>query len=187
MSHAPPTPGEEPEPTSPVIDYSPATVTYDERFENNLMHAILNPSDTPSRTSGSPPLIDPTTLPVALDSPLRTHRSPIPGVLLTHANGYHTGGPGPAASIVNDFAEKFIKENDIQDVGQLERVVEEKIKDLMEVATERMREREEAIRKNEEVEKELKNLEIQRDTERRVEEKFKIDRAKRRGDKMEED
>ncbi|KAH7135654.1 hypothetical protein B0J11DRAFT_576227 [Dendryphion nanum] len=179
MSNAPLTPGEDPEPTAPVIDYSPITVQYNEAFENDLMRAILNPPNPVAIPQTPPPLIDPTTLPIALNSSLRTYSSPIPGILLTHPNGYHTGGPGPSPSTVSDFAEKFIKDHDIQDAGQLERVVEEKVRELMDIARETMRERDDAVRKNNAVEKELRDMEEQRNIERRV-----LDRAKRRGDKI---
>ncbi|KAF2194945.1 hypothetical protein K469DRAFT_722340 [Zopfia rhizophila CBS 207.26] len=182
MSIAPLTPGEEPEPTSPTIDYSPATVTYDETFENNLMNAILRPPANPPHRSpsSSSPHISPTALPVPLNSALRIHPSPIPGVLLTHSNGYHTGGPGPSPSTVTDFASQFIAEHNIQDAGELERVVEEKIKDRLEVVRERMREREEAVKKNEGVNRQLEDLEVQRSAEVRVEEMVKRGREKRR-------
>lgn len=185
MSNAPLTPGEDPEPTSPVIDYSPITVQYNEAFENDLMHSILEPSNLNSRPQTSPPLIDPTALPIPLSSPLRTYPSPVPGILLTHPNGYHTGGPGPSPSTINEFADNFIKEYEIQDAGQLERIVEDKVRVLMYTAKDRMREREVAIQKNKDVEKQLQNLEEQRNIERRVAEKIKEDRAKRRAEKME--
>jgi len=197
--NAPLTPGDDrdPSPTAPAIDYSPATVPYNEAFENQLMTAILYPSDNnppprqqPSDTnpnSGSTLHIDPTTLPVPLTSPLRTHPSPIPGVLLTHINGYHTGGPGPTPSSVDEFAEKFIKEHGIEDAGQLERVVEEKIKEKMEEVKERMREREQAVRKNEGVARELEDLEDARRIERKIAERLKESRDKRRGEEMDLD
>ncbi|KAF2712840.1 hypothetical protein K504DRAFT_397523 [Pleomassaria siparia CBS 279.74] len=191
--NAPLTPGDDqdPSPTAPVIDYSPATVAYNEAFENQLMTAILYPShnNPPPRqqtsdtnpNSASTLHIDPRTLPIPLNSPLRTHTSPIPGVLLTHINGYHTGGLGPAPSSVNEFAEAFIKEHGIEDAGQLERVVEEKIREKMEEVRERMREREVAVRKNEAVQRELDDLEELRRVERRVAERLKESRDRKRG------
>lgn len=176
MSNAPLTPGEEAdaEPTSPVIDFSPATVAYDEAFENELMTAILYSSGTAPRTPlDSTPIINPTMLPTPLSSHLRTHQSPIPGVLLTHANGYHTGGPGPSPSTVAEFARKFISEHGIEDAGQLERIVEEKIKEKMELVKERMRDREEAVNRNRGVERELEELQMQRAAELSVAEKLK--------------
>jgi hypothetical protein len=180
MVDGPLTPGEDPDPTSPAVEYSPATVPYNETFENQLMNAILHPSgNIHPRTPTSPPMINPTTLPVPLDSPLRVHPSPIPGVYLTHANGYHTGGPGPSPSTVSAFAERFIEEHGIQDAGQLERVVEDKVQELLEVVRERMQQREEAVRRTEEVKRELEDLEVQRMTEIRVQEKIKG--AKKKG------
>src|SRR4051812_18055722 len=98
--NTPLTPGEEPEPTSPSIDYSPSTVPYHESFENALMQSILHPSNTllHQTSTQSVPLVTPSDLPIPLNSPLRQHPSPIPGLFLTHANGYHTGGPGPSSS-----------------------------------------------------------------------------------------
>lgn len=177
MANAPLTPGEDadPDPTSPVIDYSPATVTYDEAFENSLMQAVLySPENIPPRTPlPETPVINPTTLPVPLNSPLRTHASLIPGVLLTHPNGYHTGGPGPSPSTVADFAKRFIEEHGIEDAGQLERVVEEKIREKMELVRERMRDREESVKRNRAVERELEDLNVQRALELSVAEKIK--------------
>ena len=133
MTDAPLTPGEEP--SSPIIDYSPAKVPYNEAFENELMNAMLYASPSDARTPlSSTPLINPTTLPVPLSSELRTYASPLPGVLLTHPNGYYTGGPGPNPSTVAEYAKKFIEENGIEDAGQLERVVEEKIREKLEEA-----------------------------------------------------
>jgi hypothetical protein len=177
MGNAPLTPSEEAdrELTSPVIDYSPATVAYNESFENDLMNAILYGSaQPPTRTPlSSPPMVNPTTLPIPLDSNLRTHPSPIPGVQLTHANGYHTGGPGPNPTAVAEFAKKFIEEHGIEDAGQLERVVEELIGEKMAVVKERMKEREEAIKKNKAIERDLEELKLQRAAELSVVEKIR--------------
>ncbi|PSN67912.1 hypothetical protein BS50DRAFT_352077 [Corynespora cassiicola Philippines] len=177
MTNAPLTPGEDqdPEPTSPAIDFSPATVAYDEKFENALMTAVLYPKTDASLPTPpvNPPMVQPTMLPVPVNSPLRTHTSPIPGLLLTHKKGYHTGGPGPSPSTVNEFAKKFIEEHGIEDAGQLERIVEEKMQEKLEEVKERMREREEALNKNKAVERELEDLAVQRSAELRVAEKIK--------------
>jgi hypothetical protein len=174
MTNAPLTPGEDDEPTSPVIDYSPATVPYNEAFENSLMNAILYSSSSTPQTPISPtPMINPTTLPVPLSSHLRTYPSQLPGVLLTHPSGYHTGGPGPNPSTVAEFAKKFIEEYGIEDAEQLERVVEEKIREKLEEVADRMRDREEAVNRNRDVERELEELKMQRAAELTVAEKIK--------------
>ncbi|CAO2653220.1 Nn.00g026310.m01.CDS01 [Neocucurbitaria sp. VM-36] len=175
MSNAPLTPGDEPEPQNPVVDFSPATVRYDESFENSLMETILNPPehDMSREPSHEPHMIPASQLPIPLSSHLRTHTSPIPGLYLTHPNGYHTGGPGPASHTVKDFADKFIREHGIEDAGQLERVVEMTVRDKLREVEERMEKRNEAVEKNKGVERELEDLRLQRSAELRVMERVK--------------
>lgn len=165
----------DPEPASPVPDFSPATVPYNEDFENALMTAILYNTSAPEPLPPvSPaPVINPTTLPIPVDSPLRTYASPIPGIRLTHVNGYHTGGPGPTPETVAEFARKFIESEGVEDAGQLERVVEERIREKMEVVRERMREREEAVTRNRNIQRELEELNMLRAAELSVAEKIK--------------
>ncbi|KAF1945735.1 hypothetical protein EJ02DRAFT_451151 [Clathrospora elynae] len=177
MSNAPLTPRDEPELTSPMIDFSPATVPYDETFENNLMDLILNPPPpthnshrTPSRET---PMISASQLPIPLSSHLRTHPSPIPGLYVTNVNGYHTGGPGPSPHTIQDFADRFIEEHGIEDAGQLERVAEEVVKRKMEEVRERMEKRREVVDRNRGIERELEDLRLQRAAEMRVMEKLK--------------
>lgn len=176
MSNAPPTPGDEPQLTSPAIDFSPTTVPYDEAFENSLMEAILSPSSqntTTNPSAAAPPMISASQLPIPLSSQHRTHASPIPGVLVTHANGYHTGGPGPSPYTINKFATKFIEENGIEDKKQLEDAVQGQVKSRMEEVKERMENRREAVERNKGVERELEDLKLQRDAELRVLERMK--------------
>lgn len=177
MSNAPLTPRDEPVDllTSPSVDFSPSTVQYDETFENNLMEIILNPpSDqripTPSR---EPPMVSASQLPIPISSPVRTHPSPIPGLYVTHANGYHTGGPGPSPHTIQEFADRFIREHGIEDAGQLERVVEEIVGQKMQEVRERMERRKEVVERNRGVERELEDLRLQRAAEMRVMERVK--------------
>lgn len=163
--------------TSPVIDYSPATIPYSEAFENALMSAVVENEPVAPRTPlSSIPVINPTTLPVPLDSPLRTYASPIPGVLLTHKNGYHTGGPGPSPTSIEEFARKFIAEEGIVDRQSLESAVQRAIEERMGDVRRRMEKREEAFRKNRAVERELEDLRVQRAAEVSVQEKLKLRR-----------
>lgn len=187
MSNAPPTPGEDmspaaqeadardTEPQNPTVDFSPATVPYNEAFENSLMNLILHPPDniTPPNPSHDSPVIPANQLPIPLDSPLRTHPSPIPGLFVTNANGYYTGGPAPSPMTVKQFAHDFIQEHGVEDAGQLERVVEQVMKEKMEEVQERMQEREKAVQKNKLMDEELEKLRLQRDAELRVLEKMK--------------
>jgi hypothetical protein len=175
MSNAPLTPRDEPELTSPMVDFSPATVPYNESFENDLMNLLLNPpSQTPNRTPAREiPTIPASQLPIPLSSHHRTYSSQIPGLYLTHENGYHTGGPGPSPHTVDEFAERFIQEHGIEDAGQLERVVEDIIRRRLEDARERMEKRREVVERNRGVERELEDLRLQRSAELRVMERVK--------------
>ncbi|RMZ66508.1 hypothetical protein GMOD_00001847 [Pyrenophora seminiperda CCB06] len=180
MSNAPLTPRDEPELTSPMVDFSPATVPYDESFENNLMDLILNPppqQPEPRKQTQDVPTISASQLPISLSSNLRTHPSAIPGLYLTHVNGYHTGGPGPAPQRVQEYADRFIQQHGIEDAGQLERVVEDKIRIKLQEAKERMGKRKEIAEKNRGIERELENLRLQRSAELRVMERVKGKRA----------
>lgn len=172
-----PTPGLSSSPTSPVIDYSPHTVPYNEEFENELMKVILHAPSNPSprRRNEDTPIISASDLPIPLSSHLRTHPSPIPGLFLTHENGYHTGGIGPSAHIVNEFAQRFIAERGIGagDVQALEQAVREQIQGRLEEAKTRMRKREEAVERNDKVQRELEDLRLQRQAELRVLERMK--------------
>ncbi|KZM24801.1 uncharacterized protein EKO05_0003517 [Ascochyta rabiei] len=177
-----PTPTLSSSPTSPVIDYSPHTVPYNESFENELMTAILQAPTTTTPPQPRRPLatddtrmISASDLPVPLNSPLRTHPSPVPGLLLTHEKGYHTGGIGPSAHVVNEFAARFIAERKLEagDVEGLERAVQREVQSKLEVVKERMRERERAFDRNKGVERELGDLRLQRQAELRVMERVK--------------
>ncbi|KAH6633573.1 hypothetical protein C7974DRAFT_423887 [Boeremia exigua] len=172
-----PTPGLSSSPTSPVIDYSPHTVPYNEAFENDLMRAILHgsPHPSPRRKTEDPPMISAADLPIPVTSHLRTHSSPIPGLFLTHVNGYHTGGIGPSAHVVHDFARGFVEERGLGagDVGGLERAVRGEMEGRIEDVRSRMRRREVVVKENERLQKELEGLRLERQAELRVMEKFK--------------
>jgi hypothetical protein len=175
MPNAPPTPGLSSSPTSPVIDYSPHTVPYSETFENDLMNTILHPSSHPSprRQTHETPMISASDLPIPVHSHLRTHPSPIPGLFLTHENGYHTGGIGPSPRIVHEFAQRFIQERGVKDSDDLQREVHDEMERRLDEAKARMRSREEAVDKNKAVERELDDLRLQRQAELRVMERVK--------------
>ncbi|KAF2199529.1 hypothetical protein GQ43DRAFT_376069, partial [Delitschia confertaspora ATCC 74209] len=183
MSAAPLTPGEDQEPPS-TIDYAPENVPYDESFENELMKTVLYPPpDSHSRPfpSHDDLYVPVSSLPVPLSSRLRTHPSPIPGLFLTHPHGSYTGGPRSSASAANAFAERFISENNLTTADDLERKVAETMKEKIEEVKERFMAREEALEKNEAVRKDIKNLEVQRQAEVRVEERIRRDKEHKRG------
>jgi hypothetical protein len=181
MSNAPLTPSEDASPaepqSQPVVDFSPATVPYNEAFENELMDVVLHPPENPllPTPNREPPMIPASQLPIPLSSSLRTHPSPIPGLNLTHANGYHTGGPGPSTPTIQAFAEKIVSEHgvDIQNTAEVKRVAKAMLEEKMAELKARMVEREKATKRNREIDEELEKLRLQRDAEVRVLEKMK--------------
>lgn len=140
---------------------------------NAILHGPPNPS--PEKKSEDNPMISASDLPIPLTSHLRTHPSAIPGLFLTHANGYHTGGIGPSAHVVNDFARRFVEERGLGagDVEGLERAVRGEMESRLEEVRSRMRRRELAFKENERVHKELEDLRLQRQAELRVLERMK--------------
>tara|TARA_R110002003_G_scaffold1364_2_gene22903 strand:- start:5022 stop:5600 length:579 start_codon:yes stop_codon:yes gene_type:complete len=182
MSNAPLTPGEDVSPaddampqSQPVVDFSPATVPYNESFENEVMNAILHPPEnssipTPSRET---PVVPASQLPIPLSSNLRTYPSPIPGLNLTHVNGYHTGGPGPSPETLAAFRAKFMRDHQIETPEQFQDAVRAAIAEKVAEARDRMEEREKAVQKNRAIDEELEKLRLQREQEVRVLEKMK--------------
>lgn len=175
MGNTPLTPANDTDLTSPAVDSSPDTVPYNEAFENDLMDLILHPPTAPTQPTSSldTQIIAANQLPIPITSHLRTYPSPIPGLYVTQPNGYHTGGPGPSSHTVNKFAERFIREHDVDDAGQLERVVEALVKRKIEEARERMVARSDAVEKNRAIDRELEDLRLQRSAELRVMERVK--------------
>ncbi|KAF2824729.1 hypothetical protein CC86DRAFT_446867 [Ophiobolus disseminans] len=180
MTSLPLTPSSNPSPdllpqSQPTVDFSPATVPYNEAFENDLMNLILHPPENvPAPTpSAETPMVPASQLPIPLSSSLRTHPSPIPGLHLTHADGYHTGGPGPSPQTVEAFAQRFMREHGVSDEAELQDVIREVMAQKMGELRGRMLERERAVQKNREVDEELDKLRLQRDAEVRVLEKMK--------------
>ena len=161
--------------SQPSVDFSPATVPYNEAFENELMNLILHPPDNPPKPtpSSETPMVPASQLPIPLSSNLRTHPSPIPGLNLTHENGYHTGGPGPSPQTIEAYAQKFMEEHNIQDTAELQSAVQEAMARQLEIAKDRMRAREKIVQKNSEIDEQLEKLRLQREAEVRVLEKAK--------------
>jgi hypothetical protein len=110
-----------------------------------------------------------------LSSHLRTHPSPIPGLFLTHENGYHTGGIGPSAHAVNEFAQRFVEEKGLGpgDVAGLDKAVRGEVEGRLEEVRSRMKKRERAVKENERVLKELEDLRLSRQAELKVLERIK--------------
>jgi len=208
MSTHPLTPTRSSPSASPPPSFLIPTIPYDTAFEDSLMRTILTPpagdsdgvtildSDSAAAAPGYSVIasdVDPSDfphvaqdeLPLPLNDARRVYRSSIPGVRLTHPGGLFEGGPGPASSAshaeVDTYAQDFIDTHDIRTPEQLRKRVEEEKAVWLREARARMRAREEAIEKNEKVEREIKQLLAQREMEIRIMKKLREQAGKKSG------
>lgn len=183
----------------PLQPPRPNSLPYSEEFENDLMNLILHP-DSPISKPAVERAVD-AEFPVPLYSPARTVGTggvlhpelPIP---LTHMGGWWTGGPGPGTSsagpaadappppsqeevdaqraFVNDFIQTNLPRLNARTTpATVEGKIAEEVERLVSDVKERMHRREEAVKNNERVEKELEMLKLQRETEKRVWERMR--------------
>ena len=172
-------------PSGMFASYVPHDLKYSAEFEDGVMRAVLGLESAPaSKSEGirvipddsdepavagvsvrseaaslqNLPSIDEETLPLALDDTRRLYASPLPGIKLTHPGGYLHGGPG-LDSEIDTFPEDFLANNPrVHTPGQLRGAIERDIAASREILHERMRTRQRAIQKNEQIEKELNLL-----------------------------
>ncbi|KAK5139057.1 hypothetical protein LTR04_003928 [Oleoguttula sp. CCFEE 6159] len=154
-------------------------IPYDERFENDVMHLVISPPHNSSGIEPSeaeapdPSAISFTELPLPLSDARRVYRSPISGLLLTHPDGLLHGGPYPnTVSSMSEVAQKFVQCHSISTSEQLERRVTHEIEAQKELLRQRMRAREEAVENNARVDRELAQLQAQREVEVKIEKRL---------------
>ncbi|KAF2805122.1 uncharacterized protein BDZ99DRAFT_574736 [Mytilinidion resinicola] len=178
-------PSQAPLTPTPADDFStlPHSLPYDEAFENDLMHAILDPSSQalpPLSACEQLPDVPMPRLPIPLNSPHRIHPSRFPALRLTHPHGYHTGGLGPSPTVAAEYAENFIAVKGIAQPEELRRKVDEAIEERAREVVERMQKRKEALKENENTRKKIAALEASRRAEERVEERIRAGREEKR-------
>ncbi|KAF1985306.1 hypothetical protein K402DRAFT_334776 [Aulographum hederae CBS 113979] len=186
----------------PVSPHSqpPPSLPYNARFEDSLMETVLASNSTrggmtvlPSTStakavpgksiviteidSSTLPFIRPSELPLPLNDERRTYQSPIPGVRFTHPGGAIEGGPGPFGPLGMDEnrakeAQDFIEEHGIRTQAQFSKVLEQKRAQCMKKVKEAMEQRMEAKQQNQDLDGEIKTLEIEREMERKVQLKY---------------
>lgn len=169
----------------------PHDLKYSADFEDALMSAVFNPNarsegirlipsdSSEERQDGvservgdedllSRPVIAEDELPLPLNDPRRMFASPVPGVKLTHPGGYLEGGPGLDPEL-DTFPEDFLSSHPtITTTPELRKAVEEEVGKSMELMKERLTRRKEAKERNEQIEKELKELRDQHSVELKV-------------------
>lgn len=180
----------------------PSDVPYSEEFENDLMKLILRGEEAAPKSA-----VDHAAdinFPIPLYSPARTASGggvlhaelPVP---LTHLGGWWTGGPGPGTSagaatdppsdqsseeieaqraFVNDFIQTHLPRlNSRTSTATVDAKITEEVERLINEVKDRMRKREEAVKNNEKVKKELEMLRLQRETEKKVWERMRGSRG----------
>ena len=196
-----PTPPQEDQPASTYASYVPHDLAYNADFEDSLIAPVLNgpkgdasiqpeaglrvipPDSNEAPVSGvsvrasdispiSLPTIMEADLPLALNDPMRTFASPLPGVLLTHPAGYLEGGP-PLNPSMDTFAEDFLSHRpNVSTPEELRRAVQKEIDANVEVLTERLSARRRAKEENDRLAKELKTMTDQHDMELKIQERM---------------
>ena len=204
-----PTSPQEDHPAGTYATYVPHDLAYNIDFEDSLIAPVLHASNKdgsaqpisgvrviPTDSNEEPvpevsvrasdispeslPAIAETDLPLPLDDSRRKYASPLPGVLLTHPSGYLEGGP-PLDPTLDTFAEDFLSHRPhIDNPTKLKRAVQKEIDSNVEILKERLRARQKAKEKNEQVAKELKVLNDQHDMELRIHERMQADAAKKK-------
>ncbi|KAF2774030.1 hypothetical protein EJ03DRAFT_254990, partial [Teratosphaeria nubilosa] len=198
-----PTPPQEEQPNGAWAHYVPHDLKYNSDFEDALMRAVLDPDVKqdgirviPSDSIEQPedgisvrandislqslPSIPEDELPIPLDDPRRIFASPVAGVKLTHPGGYLEGGPGldPNEDTFTDF---FLGNNsDINSADELRMAIQKDVDSQVEVLKERLRARQQAKERNEQIEKELKALMDQHSMELKVQNRIAEENARKK-------
>lgn len=187
--------------THVYADYLPNDIKYSADFEDSLIDAVLNststspgpeanigirviPEDSDERpisgisirysdiSPSSLPNLTEDDLPLPLSDPRRTFASPLPGVKLTHPCGYLEGGP-PLNPEMDTLPDDFLSHRpEISTADQLREAVAKEVEEQVEVLEERLRARQKARARNEQIQRELKVLTDQHDMERRIHERI---------------
>lgn len=190
-----PTPPQEEQPSGAYASYVPHDLKYSADFEDEIMQAVLNP---PSDDNGiriipddsneipvegvsvkagaislqSLPVIAEDELPLPLNDSRRIFASHVPGVRLTHPGGYLEGGPGLEPDM-DTFPEDFFNNNaGVMNATSLRAAVRKDIDASKEMLYERMRKRQDAIKHNERIERELKKMQEEHSMEMNIHRKM---------------
>ncbi len=200
-----PAPPIEDTPAKGYGSWVPHDLPYNEDFENSLIDIVLDgpsdPNDTGIRAihedSDEAPVegvsvrsqdIDRTTLPdltehdapIPLTDPRRIYAGHIPGIKLTHPYGWVEGGP-PLDPGMDTFSEDFLSQHtNITNAEQLQQAIQKEVETNMEELKKRLRARRKAKEANEQIRRDLRNLNEQHDMEMRLHQRMQDDQRKKR-------
>lgn len=206
MTQGPRTPKSNSDEDGVYGSWLPRDIPYDAAFEDSVLQVLskspsnakpirLIPTDSTEQPRAgvsvrledidmsSLPQISLSDLPLPLSDPRRKYESPIPGIFLTHPYGFLEGGPGISPDD-DEFARHFVSDNRIRDADSLSEVVQQQIKENVQLARDRMRAREEAVEHNRRIEREIATLTDQMDLETKVLNKAR-EKAKERRERKE--
>lgn len=194
-----PTPPQEEQPNGAYASYLPHDLKYSADFEDAVMHVVLNPPQQsdgiriiPEDSSEIPvqgisvkedaislqslPQILEEELPLPLDDPRRIFASPIPGIKLTHPGGYFEGGPGLDPNLDN-FPEHFFGSNpSAVNSATLRAAIDKEIDLHHEELRVRLSERRRAKDRNEQIERDLRNMREEHSMELKINRKLAEER-----------
>jgi len=159
--------------------YIPPSIPYSEAFENSIMNAFLNPHGSfapppyaPDH-SAQPPSISQSELPLALHDYRRVHPSFVNGILLSHPSHTLHGAPGPTEDQLLQLAQELVQKHGIRNEAQFVLWLDTEETHQRRELRERMRRRQSVLRENENVRQEVDRLDMERDMERRVAERWR--------------
>ncbi|KAK3629059.1 hypothetical protein LTR56_018295 [Elasticomyces elasticus] len=198
-----PTPPQDEQLNGLYASYVPHDLVYNADFEDSLMRAALDPDakrdgiriipsgSTERAQEGlsvhlsdallqSLPIIAEDELPLPLNDSRRIYASPVPGVKLTHPGGYIEGGPGLAPNM-DTFPDDYFQNNpEITSADEFRKARTKEVEASIELLKERLRARQGAKEKNEQIEKQLQKLREEHDMELRVHNKMaEVNRQKK--------
>ncbi|SRR6266480_4387556 len=171
-----PPPEEEstPAPTPAIDPWQAPDIPYSKSFEDSVMNAVLNPNSNTrqpvylSNPDTAPSVLSSTELPLPLHDYRRAYPSTIPGILLPHPTSTLHGANGPSEEQLLGLAQDLVEKHGIRNEAQLKHWLDTEEAQQRAELMKRMRRRQEAIRINEHVMKEVTTLDTQRDFERKV-------------------
>lgn len=193
LAGSPPLPQDD-APAKGYGSWVPHDLPYSVDFEDSLITAILDAANShpgirviPEDSDEKPvegksvrfrdidletlPVLSESDLPIPLSDPRRIYAGPIPGVKLTHPNGWTEGGPSLDPNL-DTFADDFLLNHpNVTTVELLRAAVRKEVDANMELMRERLRARQKAKARNEQFAKQIKLLTDQHEFEMRLQQK----------------
>jgi hypothetical protein len=201
-----PTPPQDHPPAKGYGNWVPHDLRYDAEFEDSLVDIVLNADADPREGNGirviaedsdetpiegtsvrdqdvdrnTLPEFTETDLPIPMTDSRRIYASHIPGVKLTHPYGWFEGGP-PLDPEMDTFPEHFLNQHaNVTTYEQLQKAVQKEVDSNLELLKSRLRARQAAKERNDQIAKEIKMLTDQHDMELRLQQRMQEEQRKKK-------